>query len=247
VLEPSETGAEAALPGVAQPAVPVAPLPRADLPGGDELLPGQDVALGLALLGLRPPPERLDLARAVRATAEAGRAAPARRVPILAAGAAGAAGVLLLVLFGPGAGDRELAQAATRAQADARRLATRRTEMEGRARLLTGAVVPTHSYLDVLNDVSALAGPDAWLTHFTYDRGRPVVIRGAARSSDAVARLAEGLRRSPHLERVTLGSVTRSAADETGTLQFTISGSLPGDAPLEARRRSAARSSRSTE
>jgi Tfp pilus assembly protein PilN len=151
--------------------------------------------------------------------------------------AAATAAGLLLVLAGPGAGDRELAATASRAQADARRLATRRTEMEGRVRQLTGAVVPEHSYLDVLNDVSRLAGPDAWLTQFTYDRGRPVVIRGSARSNAAVARLVDGLRRSPHLDRVTLGSVTRADTDEMTTIQFSLSGSLRGDVPLEPRRR----------
>jgi Tfp pilus assembly protein PilN len=228
-----------------QPGVQVALLPRASLPGGTDLSPALDVALGLALTGLRSPLERLDLARAARAAAETGRSDPARRAPLLAGAAVAAAAVLLVVLAGPGAGNRELAATASRAQTDARRLATRRTEMEGRVRQLAGAVAPEHSYLDVLNDVSALAGSEAWLTQFTYDRGRPIVIRGSARSNAAVARLVDGLRRSRHLDRVTLGSVTRSETDEMSLIQFSISGSLRDDAPLEPRRRRTTRSSRS--
>jgi Tfp pilus assembly protein PilN len=216
-------------------------LPREDgrfafLPGGESLAPEFDLALGLALLGLRPASERLDLARLVRPVPAEGSAGRARRVPVLAGvGAAGVAAALLLFAL-PGAGDRELAAAAQRARSDARQLAARRQQMEERVRVLHGAVVPQHSYLDVLNDVSALAGPDVWLTQFTYDRGRPIVIRGAARSSAAVAGLVEGLRNSRHLERVTLGAVTQSA-EEKRYVQFTVTGALSGDAPLQARRR----------
>ena len=116
-------------------------------------------------------------------------------------------------------------------------MAAHRKQVEDQVRLLSGAVRPTHSYLDVLNDVSALSGPDAWLTQFTYDRGRPIVIRGAAKTSEAVARLVEGLRRSPHLERVALGSVTRADnKDKVTVVQFTVTGTLLDDQPLQARR-----------
>ena len=104
-------------------------------------------------------------------------------------------------------------------------------------RLLSAAITPAHSYLDVLNDVSAQSGPDVWLTQYTYQRGRPVVIRGTARSNEAVARLVEGLRRSPHLERVALGSVTRADnKDKVTVVQFAVTGTLLDDQPLQARR-----------
>jgi Tfp pilus assembly protein PilN len=110
---------------------------------------------------------------------------------------------------------------------------------------LNGAIAPKHSYLDVLNDVSRLAGSEVWLTHFTYDRGRPIVIRGAARSNAAVARLVEGLRASPHLESVALGAVTGAEAGQTPVVQFTMQGVLRGDAPLQApRQRNTSRTGR---
>jgi Tfp pilus assembly protein PilN len=156
--------------------------------------------------------------------------------------------VVLALLFGPGAGDRDLASAASRAQADVRQLTTRRKQVETQVRMLTGAVAPEHSYLDVLNDVSALAGADVWLTQYSYDRGRPIVIRGTARSNDAVARLVEGLRRSRHLARVDLGSVTRADTDKSknkiSVVQFMISGTLQGDQPLQMRRSRAVRPTR---
>jgi Tfp pilus assembly protein PilN len=214
-------------------------LPRGHLPGGEDLAPAMDTALGLALLGLKPASERMDLARQVRPMPRADTAGPARRVPwLVGAGAATAIAVLVLLLL-PGAGDRELAAAASRAQADARQLATRRQQAEERVQLLHAAVIPQHSYLDVLNDVSAQAGPDVWLTQFAYDRGRPIVIRGAAKSNLAVAELVEGLRRSRHLERVTLGSVTQTETKESRFMQFTITGTLRGDAPLEPPKRRA--------
>src|SRR5262249_15123807 len=155
-----------------------------------------------------------DLARAVRVETERRAPGPARRLSFLAAAGAAALGVALLLLFGPGAGDRDLASAASRAQADARQMASRRKQVETQVRMLSGAVTPEHSYVDVLNDVSGLVGPDVWLTQYTYDRGRPIVIRGAARSNEAVARLVEGLRRSPHLDGVTLGPVTRAETNK---------------------------------
>jgi type IV pilus assembly protein PilM len=217
---------------------PVAVLPRSPFAGEADLAPELDTALGLALLGLRPAAERLDLARQVRPVTTSG--ASQRRSSSLLAGlgvSAVAAAVLLLL---PSSGDRELAAAAARARSDVRQLAERRSQLVERARILHGAVAPAHSYLDVLNDVSALAGPDIWLTQFTYDRGRPIVIRGAARSRAAVARLVEGLRNSGHLERVVLGTVTQSAQEKGNTVQFTVNGVLRADAPLQARRRGVA-------
>jgi Tfp pilus assembly protein PilN len=211
-------------------------LPRDRLPGAEALPPSFDTALGLALLGLRPPMERLDLARAIRVDANRQAAGPARRLPLLAGAGAATLGIAALLLFGPGTGDRDLAAAASRAQADVRQLASRRQKLEDQVRQLSGAVIPAHSYLDVLNDVSALLGADAWLTQFTYQRGRPIVIRGTARSNDAVARLVEGLRRSPHLERAALSSVTRPETQEVSLVQFAITGSLRGDQPLAVRR-----------
>src|SRR5262249_45306167 len=154
----------------------------------------------LALLGLRPAAERLDLGRTVRVETERHATGPARRLPLLVgAGVAVPAGVLLLT-FGAGAGGRGLAAAPSLARAEVRQLTSRRQQVEKQVQMLTGAVAPAHSYLDVLNDVSALAGSDIWLTQYTYDRGRPIVIRGTARTNNAVARLVEGLRRSPHLD-----------------------------------------------
>jgi Tfp pilus assembly protein PilN len=219
--------------------VKAALLPRGRLPGDEALSPSLDTSLGLALLGLRPAAERLDLARAVRGETERRATGPARRLPMLVGAGAAALGVVVLLLFGPGAGNRELAAAASRAQADVRQLTTRRQQLETQVRQLSGAITPAHSYLDVLNDVSAQSGPDVWLTQYTYQRGRPVVIQGTARSNEAVARLVEGLRRSPHLDQVALGSVTRAEIDKknkVSVVQFTITGSLPGDQPLEGRR-----------
>jgi Tfp pilus assembly protein PilN len=199
----------------------------------------------MALLGLRPAGERLDLTRAVRAETAGRAATPARRLPVLIGAGAVVLVVVLLLLFGPGAGDRDLAAAASRAQADVRQLSTKRQQVESQVRMLTGAVTPEHSYLDVLNDVSALAGSDIWLTQYTYDRGKPIMIHGTARSDDAVARLVEGLRRSRHLDRVELGSVTRPDTDKSknpiSVVQFTITGVLHGDLPLQPRRSHAAR------
>jgi Type IV pilus assembly protein PilM len=243
-VRPGRTQGSPLPPAAAGPSAPLslpvhASLPRAGLSGGEELSPAQDTALGLALLGLRPASERLDLARVVRVETERRATGPARRLPFLVGAGAAAVGVALLVMFGPGAGDRDLAAAASRAQADARQMASQRDQLETRVRLLSTAVTPAHSYLDVLNDVSGQVGPDVWLTQYTYDRGRPIVIRGTARTNEAVARLVEGLRRSPHLERVALGSVTRAELDRASKLsvvQFMITGSLKGDQPLEVRR-----------
>jgi Tfp pilus assembly protein PilN len=219
-------------------------LPRIRLSGAEALAPALDTALGLALLGLRPAAERLDLARAVRAESERRPEGTASRLPLLVGAGAAALVVVLLLLFGFGGGDRDLAAAASRAQADVRQLQTRRQQVAAQVKLLSAAVNPDHSYLDVLNDVSALAGSDVWLTEYTYQRGRPVVIRGLARSDEAVSRLLEGLRRSPALTSVALGSVMQAELDKKEKLsvvQFTITGTLQGDQPLEMRRSRRAR------
>jgi Tfp pilus assembly protein PilN len=224
--------------------VRVAPLPPVALAGVEALPPSFDRALGLALMGLRPTAERIDLGRQVQTTSEAAAPGPARRLPLIV-GAGAVAVAAAFLLLGPGAGDPGLAAAAARAQAEARQIATRRTEVEGRVRQLAVAVAPPHSYLDVLNEVSRLSGPDAWLTQFAYDRGRPLVIHGAALSNEAVGRLVDGLRASPHLEQVALGSVTRAETKEIAFVQFTITGTLRGDAPLETKRARRSRTPRS--
>jgi hypothetical protein len=221
----------------------VAPLPREALGGGEALAPSLDAAFGSALIGLRPATERVDLARQVAAVRETTAPGPARRLPFLV-GAGVAVIAAAFWLLGPGGGGSDLAVAAARAQLDARTVAKRRAEVEGQVRQLSGVVTPAHSYLDVLNDVSRLSGSDAWLTQFTYDRGRPVVIRGAALSNEAVERIVEGLRASPHMDQVTLGSVMRTETKEMALVQFTITGLVRGDAPLEKKRTRGARTPR---
>jgi Tfp pilus assembly protein PilN len=214
----------------------VALLPRDAVEGAEELPRSVDLALGLALLGLRPAEGAVDLGRGVRTVSMEAASRPGRRLPALVGAGAAALALALLLLGGPGPEERQLAAAAARAQAEVRQLATRRGELEGRVRNLTGAVVPRHSYLDVLNEVSALAGAEIWLTQFTYDRGRPITIRGAARSSSAVARVVERLRGSPHLQQVTLGAMTVPESSESNVVQFTIQGTLRGDTVLQAPR-----------
>lgn len=226
----------------------VALLPRAGIEGAEPLSRSLDLALGLALLGLRAhgphTVDAIDLGRSVRAAAEASASRPHRNLPILAGVGVAAVAIAFLLLNGPSPEDRQLASAASRAQAEVKLLATRREQLTGRVRTLTGAVAPRHSYLDVLNEVSTLAGSQIWLTQFSYDRGRPIVIRGSAKSSAAVASAVERLRGSPHLQQVALGAMTTSETNKTGVVQFTIEGTLRGDAPLQAARRRRAPSTR---
>jgi Tfp pilus assembly protein PilN len=179
----------------------------------------------------------VDLARRIRSTPDPAVPRTRSRLPVLAGVGAAAVGIALLLLSGPSAEDRALATAASRAQAEVRQLAAKRGQLEARSRELTGAVAPRHSYLDVLNEVSRLAGREIWLTQFSYDRGRPIVIRGNARTNAAVGRLAEGLRASPHMVNVSLGALTVAEISQTPVVQFTILGTLRDDVALEAPRR----------
>jgi Tfp pilus assembly protein PilN len=235
-----EALAEALAPGGGA-ASRVALLQRDGIEGAETLPRSLDLALGLALMGMRAPGsspwDGVNLAQRARVSVDATAPHKHHRVPWLAGVGAAAVGIALLYFAGPTAKDLILARAASRAQTEAKQLATRRSEMQDSVQKLAAAITPEHSYLDVLNEVSTLVGSQIWLMQFTYDRGHPVVIRGAARTNTAVTHLVEGLRVSPHLETVTLGSMTESEVGKIPVVQFIIEGNLRGDARLEAPKR----------
>jgi len=85
---------------------------------------------------------------------------------------------------------------------------------------------------------------EGYLFEYLHDirpHNAPLFVRAARGSPE---RLVEGLRNSQHLERVLLGAVTQSAEEGQNTVQFTVTGVLRGDAPLQARRRGSSRRTR---
>lgn len=118
------------------------------------------------------------------------------------------------------------------------------TALKPTQELLDRAFVPAQKASDVLGVITALTPPEIWLTGATFDRGKPVQLRGTALDSAAVARFLEALSAQDRFRDVKLVFANDALIDETKVNHFSISLHAVGNLPLvDARgsRRTAAR------
>ncbi|MFQ3586841.1 MAG: PilN domain-containing protein [Fimbriimonadaceae bacterium] len=92
---------------------------------------------------------------------------------------------------------------------------------------------------DVVKLVSDEVPDGLWLTGITLERGRPLVLRGTAVRSDAVAEYLERLNRTERLRDVRLVFSNNATIEATPVVQFSINAFPIGNLPLlETERRS---------
>ncbi|GAB4459638.1 MAG: hypothetical protein OHK0029_22450 [Armatimonadaceae bacterium] len=102
-----------------------------------------------------------------------------------------------------------------------------------------------------LTDLAMVVGdslpPGAWLTGLTIERGKPLQIRGTARSAADVARYVDSLGISPRFRDVKLVFANSAKVEETPVVQFSVTataiGNLPMPEPAKKKGKSANRTS----
>jgi Tfp pilus assembly protein PilN len=98
-----------------------------------------------------------------------------------------------------------------------------------------------------LSDLAAVVDdslpPGAWLTGLSIERGKPLQMRGAARTADDVARFMDTLGATSRFRDVKLVFANSARIDETPVVQFSVTavgvGNLPMPAPVKQARRGA--------
>jgi Tfp pilus assembly protein PilN len=122
------------------------------------------------------------------------------------------------------------------AESDAAKAATLR---EGVRRVFS----PAQKASEILTLPANRVPAGIWLTGCTFERGRPISIRGTARSSNDVATYLDRLNAEARLRDVKLVFANNAKIDETEVVQFSISafpvGNLPLEEPKSSRRRGA--------
>lgn len=89
-----------------------------------------------------------------------------------------------------------------------------------------------------VSDISAVVAdslpPGAWLTGLNVERGKPIEIRGTARSAADVATLVSNLGASPRLRAVRLLFANSGTIGQAPVVQFDISAFAVGNLPMPA-------------
>jgi Tfp pilus assembly protein PilN len=79
---------------------------------------------------------------------------------------------------------------------------------------------------------SALAPSDVWLTGVTFERGKPLLVRGTALSGASVAAYLQSLSGQSRFRDVKLVFANDATIETTQVQQFSISAHAVGNLPL---------------
>lgn len=97
---------------------------------------------------------------------------------------------------------------------------------------LDTAFKPAQTLTDVLTLISNRSPAGVWLTGVTVERGKPLMIRGTARSSEEVATFLGRLNAEPRLRDGRLVFSTNALIDVTPVVQFSLTAFPVGNLPL---------------
>ena len=103
---------------------------------------------------------------------------------------------------------------------------------------LDRAFAPAQPLSDMMWVVGDHLPAGAWLTGLSIERGKPLQIRGTARTADDVARFVGALGANPRFRDVRLVFANNAKIEETPVVQFNVTavgvGNLPMPAPVKA-------------
>lgn len=114
-----------------------------------------------------------------------------------------------------------------------RREAALRTASNAKAALneVKRAFEPAQPMSDVLGTISNSVPGDVWLTGVNYERGKPLVLRGVARSNEAVGILLDSLTANERFRDVKLVFANQAMIESTNVVQFSMSAHVVGNLP----------------
>ncbi|MCE9559964.1 MAG: PilN domain-containing protein [Armatimonadetes bacterium] len=97
---------------------------------------------------------------------------------------------------------------------------------------------PAQTSSEVLTLVSSRVPQGAWISGISYDRGKPVLIRGTALASEAVTAYLDALNAEPRFKDAKLVFANNATIEESVVVNFSISlraiGNIPLDEPKKA-------------
>lgn len=106
------------------------------------------------------------------------------------------------------------------------------------------ALQPAQRAGDVLTVIANSVPTGVWLTGYSFDRGKPVQVRGSARNSGDVKQFLNNLEQQSRLRDVKLAFANTGKIEDTPVVQFSITAFPVGNLPLAQpeRKRTATRS-----
>jgi Tfp pilus assembly protein PilN len=110
--------------------------------------------------------------------------------------------------------------------------ATRASRITGVQMALKRAFEPAQPLSDLATVVGDSLPTGAWLTGLSIERGKPLQIRGTARTAEDVARFVDTLGLSPRFRDVKLVFANSAKVEETPIVQFSITATAIGNLPL---------------
>jgi Tfp pilus assembly protein PilN len=97
---------------------------------------------------------------------------------------------------------------------------------------LTKAFIPAQKSSDILKVVSSLLPADTWLTGVTFERGKPILIRGTSKSPTLVSNFVSGLTKQKRFRDVRLMYANGGDIQGIPTVQFSINAFPVGNLPI---------------
>ncbi len=118
---------------------------------------------------------------------------------------------------------------------------SRNAKLDPQAKLLERAFTPAQRTSDLAYLVPSLLPKDAWLTNLSHERGKPLTVRGTARTSDAVANYVKSLGTQSRLRDVRLSFANVAEIETKPVVNFALTAFPVGNVPLEEPKRTARR------
>lgn len=97
---------------------------------------------------------------------------------------------------------------------------------------LDRAFKPAQRASDMIQVVANAAPTGVWLTNITVERGRPVLVRGSAMTSDAITAFVNALNGSPRLRDARIVFTNNGSIDRQAIVQFSVQATAVGNLPL---------------
>ena len=94
------------------------------------------------------------------------------------------------------------------------------------------ALAPSQPISDVLTLIVNSVPKDAWINGITFERAKPIQIRGTALTSDAVTQYTAALAMNDRLRDVQLQFANNSDIEKTPVVQFAVTAHVIGNLPL---------------
>jgi Tfp pilus assembly protein PilN len=99
-------------------------------------------------------------------------------------------------------------------------------------KVLTRGLKPGQRISDALLSVANDVPEGVWLTGMSLDRGKPMVLRGTAKSSEGVSEFVNKLSSNPRLREAKLVFANQGSLNQTPVVQFSITAVAVANLPL---------------